>query len=83
MITGRAANELDLLPDGSTIAELLADYDVARKQTRACMTAINHPRETRITDNRTSTEIPVVFAVETESSCSTRRFIIANGLHSQ
>jgi hypothetical protein len=32
----RAAEELALLPDGSAIAELLADYSVMRDQARAC-----------------------------------------------
>lgn len=32
----RAADELDLLPEVSAIAEMLADYDVMRDQARAC-----------------------------------------------
>ncbi|KAB2678929.1 hypothetical protein F9K78_20225 [Brucella pseudintermedia] len=32
----RAADELDLLPDGSAIAEMLADYSVMRDQARIC-----------------------------------------------
>ena len=32
----RAAEELALLPDGSAVAELLADYAVMRQQARAC-----------------------------------------------
>ena len=32
----RAADELDLLPDGSAIAEMLADYGVTRDQAPAC-----------------------------------------------
>lgn len=32
----RAADELDLLPSGSAIAEMLADYSVMRDQARAC-----------------------------------------------
>lgn len=32
----RAADELDLLPEGSAIAEMLADYSVMREQARAC-----------------------------------------------
>lgn len=32
----RAAYELALLPDGSAIAEMLADYSVMRDQARAC-----------------------------------------------
>ena len=32
----RAAGELDLLPEGSAIAEMLADYSVMRDQARAC-----------------------------------------------
>ena len=31
-----AADELDLLPDGSAIAEMLSDYSVMRDQARAC-----------------------------------------------
>ncbi len=32
----RAADELDLLPEGSAIAEMLSDYSVMRDQARAC-----------------------------------------------
>jgi len=32
----RAAEELAMLPDGSVIAEMLADYSVMRKQARTC-----------------------------------------------
>src|SRR5690606_29966090 len=32
----RAADELDLLPEGSASAELLADYSVMRDQARRC-----------------------------------------------
>ena len=32
----RAADELDLLPEGSAIAEMLADYSVMRDQARTC-----------------------------------------------
>jgi len=32
----RAADELALLPEGSAIAEMLADYAVMRDQLRAC-----------------------------------------------
>ena len=32
----RAAEELGVLPDGSAIVELLADYSVMRDQARAC-----------------------------------------------
>lgn len=32
----RAADELDLLPERSAIAEMLADYSVMRDQARAC-----------------------------------------------
>ena len=32
----RAADELDLLPDGSAIAEMLGDHAVIREQARAC-----------------------------------------------
>lgn len=35
----RAATELDLLPDRSAIAEIVADYSVMRDQARAC----SHP----------------------------------------
>lgn len=33
----RAADELDLLPDGSAIAEMLSDYAVLRNQAQACL----------------------------------------------
>lgn len=32
----RAAEELNSLPDGSAIAEMLSDYAVLRDQTRSC-----------------------------------------------
>jgi len=32
----RAADELDLLPEGSAIAAMLADYAVLRDQARVC-----------------------------------------------
>lgn len=32
----RAAEELALLPEGSTITEMLSDYAVMREQARAC-----------------------------------------------
>ena len=32
----RAAEELGMLPDGSVVAEMLADYSVMRDQSRAC-----------------------------------------------
>lgn len=32
----RAAEELELLPDGSATAEMLSDYGVMRDQARAC-----------------------------------------------
>lgn len=32
----RAAEELELLPEGSAIAQMLADYAVMRDQVRAC-----------------------------------------------
>lgn len=32
----RAADELDLLPEGSAIAEMLSDYAVIRDQVRMC-----------------------------------------------
>ncbi|APH70650.1 hypothetical protein BSQ44_04025 [Aquibium oceanicum] len=33
----RAADELDLLPGGSAIAEMLSDYAVLRNQAQACL----------------------------------------------
>jgi len=35
-LQARVADELDLLPERSAIAEMLADYNVMRNQTRAC-----------------------------------------------
>ena len=35
-LQARAADELDLLPEGSAIAEMLADYAVMREQTLIC-----------------------------------------------
>ena len=35
-LQARAADELDLLPDGSAIAEMLSDYSVMRDQAPAC-----------------------------------------------
>ena len=35
-LQARAADELGVLPDGSAIAEMLADYSVMRDQARAC-----------------------------------------------
>ena len=35
-VQARAAEELALLPEGSTIAEILSDYSVMRDQARAC-----------------------------------------------
>lgn len=32
----RAADELDLLPEGSALAEMLADYSVIRRQAMVC-----------------------------------------------
>lgn len=32
----RAADELDLLPEGSAIAEMLSDYAVMREQAQVC-----------------------------------------------
>ena len=32
----RAAEELAMLPDGSTVVEMMADYAVMRQQARAC-----------------------------------------------
>ena len=37
--SGRAADELDLLLDGSAIAEILSDYSVMRDQAWACQCA--------------------------------------------
>jgi hypothetical protein len=35
-VRARAAEELGMLPDGSAIAKMLADYNVMREQARAC-----------------------------------------------
>jgi len=35
-LQARAADELDLLPERSVIAEMLSDYAVMREQARAC-----------------------------------------------
>jgi len=35
-LQARAADELDLLPEGSALAEMLADYSVMRDQARLC-----------------------------------------------
>jgi len=35
-LQARAANELDLLPERSALAEMLADYSVMRDQALAC-----------------------------------------------
>lgn len=35
-LQARAAEELGMLPDGSAIAEMLADYSVMRDQARRC-----------------------------------------------
>jgi hypothetical protein len=32
----KAANEIEVLPDGTTLADWLADYGVLREQARAC-----------------------------------------------
>lgn len=32
----RAADEVEALPDGSALAEMIADYGVMREQARAC-----------------------------------------------
>ena len=32
----RAADEIEALPDGSALAEMIADYGVMREQARAC-----------------------------------------------
>jgi hypothetical protein len=32
----RAAEELDLLPEGSVVVEMLSDYAVMREQARGC-----------------------------------------------
>jgi hypothetical protein len=34
---GRAADELNLLPAGSAIEQMLADYQVMREQARVCI----------------------------------------------
>ncbi len=36
-LQARVAEELALLPEGSTIAEMMADYTVMREQARACL----------------------------------------------
>ena len=36
----RAADELDVLPPGSAIEQMLADYQMIRDQARACTTRI-------------------------------------------
>ena len=36
-LQARAADELNLLPEESAIAEMLADYSVLRDQARACL----------------------------------------------
>ena len=36
----RAAHELNLLPEGSAIAEMLSDYVVMREQARACQSHV-------------------------------------------
>ena len=33
----RAAEELEILPDGSAVVEMMADYAVMRDQARACI----------------------------------------------
>jgi hypothetical protein len=38
----QAAAELDLLPDGTAVEALLADYAVMRGQARACATGLSH-----------------------------------------
>lgn len=38
MFQARAAEELGMLPDGSAIAEMIADYSLMRDQARACRT---------------------------------------------
>jgi hypothetical protein len=35
-VQARAAEELDLLPEGSVIVEMLSDYAVMREQARGC-----------------------------------------------
>lgn len=35
-VQGQAADELEALPEGSLVAELVADYGVLRAQSRAC-----------------------------------------------
>ena len=42
----RAADELDMLPEGSAIAEMLSDYTVMRDQARACqLQLVNLPSQ--------------------------------------
>ena len=36
-LQARAADELNLLPEASAIAEMIADYSVMRDQARACL----------------------------------------------
>ena len=36
-VQSRAAEELELLPDGSTVVEMMGDYAVMREQSRACV----------------------------------------------
>jgi len=35
-VQSRAAEELELLPDGSTVVEMMGDYAVMREQARVC-----------------------------------------------
>ena len=37
----RAADELDLLPEGSVIVEMIGDYAVVRSEIRVCKTGLN------------------------------------------
>ncbi len=39
-VQARAAEELEVLPDGSAISEMLADYSTMRDQARSCATAL-------------------------------------------
>lgn len=41
-LQARAADELDLLPDGSAIAEMLSDYSVMRDQARRAISNLRN-----------------------------------------
>jgi hypothetical protein len=38
----RAAEEMERLPDGSAVVEMMSDYSVMREQARACL-YLSHP----------------------------------------